>query len=78
MKLGEGGGGCRVVDSKNGLPDADSIFFNKVASHQSFFLIVYQTRTELVTERCNRAQQHHDFRVFHLLEKLVRFLLAAV
>ena len=37
MKLGEGGGGCRVVDFKNGLPGADSIFFNTVATHQSFF-----------------------------------------
>ena len=37
MKLGEGGGGCRVVDFKNGLPGADSIFLNTVPSHQSFF-----------------------------------------
>ena len=37
VKFGEGGGGSRVVDFKNGLPDADSIFFNTVASHQSFF-----------------------------------------
>ena len=37
MKLGEGGGGCGVVDFKNGLPGADSIFFNTVATHQSFF-----------------------------------------
>ena len=26
----------------------------------------------------NRAQQHHNFRVFHLLQKLARFLIAAV
>ena len=38
MKFGEGGGGCRVVDFKNDLPDADSIFFNTVATHQAFFL----------------------------------------
>ena len=38
MKLGEGGGGCRVVDFKNGLPGADSISFNTVATHQSLFL----------------------------------------
>ena len=37
VKLGEGGGGCGVVDFKNGLPDADSKFFNTVAPHQSFF-----------------------------------------
>ena len=37
VKLGEGGGGCGVVDFKNGLPSADSIFFNTVATHQSFF-----------------------------------------
>ena len=38
VKLGEGagGGGCGVVDFKNGLPGADSIFFNTVATHQSF------------------------------------------
>ena len=35
-------------------------------------------RKELVTKKCNRAQQHHNFRVFYLLQKLVRFLLAAV
>ena len=37
VKLGEGGGGCRVVDFKNDLPGADSIFFNTVATHQAFF-----------------------------------------
>ena len=37
MKFGEGGKGCRVVDFKSGLPGADSIFFNTVATHQSFF-----------------------------------------
>ena len=41
VKLGEGagggGGGCGVVDFKNGLPGADSIFFNTVATHQAFF-----------------------------------------
>ena len=36
VKLGEGGGGCRIVDFKNGLPGADSIFFDTVATHQSF------------------------------------------
>ena len=40
MKLGKGGGGGGVVDVKNGLPGADSILFNTVATHQSFFLIV--------------------------------------
>ena len=35
---GGGGGVCGVVDFKNGLPGADSIFFNTVTTHQSFFL----------------------------------------
>ena len=39
VKLGVvgGGGGCGVVDFKNGSPDADTIFFNTVTTHQSFF-----------------------------------------
>ena len=48
MGLGVGGGGvdppllkCSwtggVVDFKNGLPGADSIFFDTVTTHQSFF-----------------------------------------
>ena len=28
-----GGGGCGVVDFKNDLPGADSIFFNTVTTH---------------------------------------------
>ena len=31
------GAGCGAVDFKNGLPGADSIFFNTVTTHQSFF-----------------------------------------
>ena len=31
--LGGGGGGCGVVDFKNDLPGADSIFFNTVTTH---------------------------------------------
>ena len=30
---GGGGGGCGVVDFKNDLPGADSIFFNTVTTH---------------------------------------------
>ena len=66
------------MDFKNGLPGAYSIFFNTVTTHQSFVLIVLQTRKELVTTSCNHAQQHHNFRVFHLLQNFVRSLLAAV
>ena len=29
-------------------------------------------------KKCNHAQQHHNFRVFHSLSKFVRSLLAAV
>ena len=39
MKKG-GGGGCGVVDFKNGLPGVEAIFFNTVTTHQSFFLLV--------------------------------------
>ena len=39
------------MDFKNGLPGVDSIFFNTVTTHQSFFLIVLQTRKELVTKK---------------------------
>ena len=31
-------GGCGVVDFKNGCPGVDSIVFNTVTTHQSFFL----------------------------------------
>ena len=34
--VGGGGGGCGVVDFKNGLPGADSIFFSTVTTHRSF------------------------------------------
>ena len=30
-------GGCGVVDFKNGCPGVDSIVFNTVTTHQSFF-----------------------------------------
>ena len=70
-------GGGEVVDFKNGLPGADSIFFNTVTTHQSFFLIVYQTRKELVTKKCNHAQQHHNFPV-SFTSPIVRSVLAAV
>ena len=60
-------GGVGVVDFKNGLPVADSICFNTVTTHQSFFVKAYQTRKEVVTKKCNHAEQHHNFCVFHLL-----------
>ena len=31
------GVGCGVVDFKNGLPGANSICFNTITTHQSFF-----------------------------------------
>ena len=34
---GSGGVGCGVVDFKNGLPGVDSISFNTITTHQSFF-----------------------------------------
>ena len=43
------------MDFKNGLPGGYSIFFNTVTTHQSFVLIVQQTRKELVTTSCNRT-----------------------
>ena len=73
VQLGFGGG----LDFKNGLPGADSIFFNTVTTHQSFFLIVYQTRKELVTKKYNHAQQQHNFRV-SFTSRIVRSLLSAV
>ena len=58
------------MDFKNGLPVADSICFNAVTTHQSFFVKAYQTRKEVVTKKCNHAEQHHNFCVFHLLQNL--------
>ena len=37
---GGGGGGGNFVDFKNDLPGADSLFFNTITTHQSFFRIL--------------------------------------
>ena len=39
----KGGGGCGVVDFKNGLPGADSTFFNTVRTR---LIIFFKTRKE--------------------------------
>ena len=59
------------MNFKNGFPGVYSIFFNTVTTHQSFVLLVKQMRKELVTKKCNHAQQHYNFRVLHFLQKFV-------